>query len=178
MGALFRVLAKLVGIFWTAYSLAMILSTGFILMAPGPRPESLANELVFRFLVFLGLLVQLTLAVSLMIGTDRWASFLRVPSDSHTVTFGGEDVLKLGTQLVGIYFLVQSAPNFIAEGLAILHPAAAPVNSVSDVLPLVRPGATFLLGCLCAFGTTSITRLVAANEAPNGKDCDRQGDRR
>ncbi len=163
MGALFRVLAKLVGIFWTAYSLAAILSTGFILMAPGPRPESLSSELAFRFLVFLGLLTQLILAVSLMMGTDKWAALLGVPSDSHPVKISGEDALTLGTKLIGVYFLVQSAPDLISEALAILHPAAVPVSGVSDVLPLVRPGATLLLGCLCAFGTASITRLVAAS---------------
>ena len=82
MGSLFRVFAKLVGIFWTAYSLAAILSTGFMLLAPGPRPQHLAGEVGFRLMVCIALLIQLGLAISLMLTTDKWATLLGVPRDN------------------------------------------------------------------------------------------------
>jgi len=164
MGSLFRVFAKLVGIFWTAYSLAAILSTGFILLAPGPRPEHIASEVGFRLIVFIALLIQLGLAISLMLSTDKWATFLGVPCDNAQLIFSGEDALTLGIKLIGIFILVQALPDLISESLAILHPAAEPVSGVSDILPLVRPGATLLLGCLCAFGTASLTRWLAASQ--------------
>ena len=163
MGNIFRVFAKLVGIAWTAYSLAVILGTGFILLAPGPRSESLAGEVAYRFMVCIALLIQLGLAVSLMLGTDNWASFLGVPSDSQDFTVSSEDAITVGTKLIGVYYLVQAVPDFVSECLAILQPAAEPVGGVVDVLPLVRPGATVLLGCLCAFGTASLVRLVTEN---------------
>ena len=78
--------------------------------------------------------------------------------------FSGEDVLPLGIKLIGVFFMVQALPDLISECLAILHPAAEPMSGVSDVLPLVRPGATLLLGCLCAFGTASLTGLLAASQ--------------
>lgn len=167
MGSLFRVLAKLVGIFWTAYSLAAILSTGFILLAPGPRPEHLASEVGFRLIVCIALLIQLGLAISLMLSTDKWATFLGVPCDHAQLMVSGVDVLTLGIKLIGIFFLVQALPDLISETLAILHPATEPVSGVSDVLPMVRPGATLLLGCLCAFGTASLKTWLAVR--PEGE---------
>ena len=164
MGSLFRVFAKLVGIFWTAYSLAAILSTGFMLLAPGPRPQHLAGEVGFRLMVCIALLIQLGLAISLMLATDKWGTLLGVPRDNERLMFSGEDILTLGIKLIGVFFLVQALPDLISECLAILHPAAELVSRVSDILPLVRPGATLLLGCLCAFGTDSLTGLLAASQ--------------
>jgi len=161
MGSLFRVLAKLVGIFWTAYALAAILSTGLALLAPGRGSEYLSNEVAFRLVTCVALLIQLGLAISLLLATDNWANLLGVPRDNERLIFSGEDVLTLGIKLIGVYFLVQSLPDVAFECLAIVHPAAEPVSRVSDVLPLIRPAATVLLGCLCAFGTASLTRLLA-----------------
>ncbi len=78
--------------------------------------------------------------------------------------FSGEDVLTLGMKLIGVFFLVQSLPELISECLMILHPLAEPVRGLPDVLPLVRPLVTLLLGCLCAFGTATLTRLLTANQ--------------
>jgi len=157
----FAVIAKLLGIFWTAYAVANLLSLGLVLLDPARPTDRLPADVAYRLVSCIALLVQLALAVSLMLGTNNWATLLGIPPDLLEPSPIGLDALDVGTRLIGVYYFVHAVPEIVLQSLILLSPATAPDGTGPDILPLIQPGVTLLLAYLCAAHTSSVLRFVA-----------------
>lgn len=175
MRYLFVVFAKLIGIMWSAFALAQALGIGLLLLGQITNATYFGYELAYRLFSFFALLLQLCLAVSLMLGTELWAVLVGVPRDPGDIQIRDPDLLAIGIKLIGIYSLLQAVPALATESLVLLHPDALPVTGVVDIVSLIQPGLTVLLGGICVFNTRSVVRLVTATFATESPEPD--GDR-